>query len=139
MSIRFNEPGWQWSGCFLPDYLGDTQLKMRNYISGAICMIRVEVQNADVSIQDEKVFGSHHGNSGTNLVLLSDDDTGFMPYRIDNFSKEVGISSINDIMTRVYWGITLLNYHPLVLLFLFYFNLSILFDIVVLIISLGVS
>ncbi|XAR69469.1 hypothetical protein NMG60_11001060 [Bertholletia excelsa] len=88
VSIRFNEPGWQWSGCFLPDYLGDTQLKMRNYISGAIRMIRVEVQNADVSIQDEKVFGSHHRNSGTNLVLLSDDDTGFMPYRIDNFSKE---------------------------------------------------
>lgn len=29
---------------------------------------------------------------GTNLILLSDDDTGFMPYRIDNFSKEVGIS-----------------------------------------------
>ncbi|XP_028085215.1 uncharacterized protein LOC114286266 isoform X15 [Camellia sinensis] len=25
VSIRFNEPGWQWSGCFLPDHLGDTQ------------------------------------------------------------------------------------------------------------------
>ncbi|CAL5336866.1 unnamed protein product [Camellia sinensis] len=25
VSIRFNEPGWQWSGCFLPDHPGDTQ------------------------------------------------------------------------------------------------------------------
>ncbi|KAK3033799.1 hypothetical protein RJ639_034370 [Escallonia herrerae] len=44
--------------------------------------------NADVSIRDEKVMGSPHGNYGTNLILLSDDDTGFMPYRIDNFSRE---------------------------------------------------
>ncbi|KAL6965672.1 hypothetical protein U1Q18_036726 [Sarracenia purpurea var. burkii] len=88
VSIRFNEPGWQWSGCFLPDHLGDTQVKMRNYVSGAVNMIRVEVQNADISIQEEKIFGSLHGSSGTNLILLSDDDTGFMSYRIDNFSKE---------------------------------------------------
>ncbi|KAL7199282.1 hypothetical protein ACSBR2_021549 [Camellia fascicularis] len=26
VSIRFNGPGWQWSGCFLPDHLGDTQV-----------------------------------------------------------------------------------------------------------------
>lgn len=89
VSIRFNEPGWQWSGSFLPDHLGDTQLKMRNYVSGRLSMIRVEVQNADVSIRDEKIVGSLNGNSGTNLILLSDDDTGYMPYRIDNFSKEV--------------------------------------------------
>lgn len=49
----------------------------------------MEVQNADVSIRDEKIVGSLNGNSGTNLILLSDDDTGYMPYRIDNFSKEV--------------------------------------------------
>lgn len=90
VSIRFNEPGWQWSGSFLPDHLGDTQLKMRNYISGLLNMIRVEVQNADVSIRDEKIIGSLHGDSGTYLILLSDDDTGFMPYRIENFTKEVG-------------------------------------------------
>ncbi|XP_048230004.1 uncharacterized protein LOC8267449 isoform X1 [Ricinus communis] len=88
VSIRFNEPSWQWSGSFLPDHLGDTQVKMRNHISGSLHMIRVEVQNADVSNTDEKIVGSLHGNSGTNLILLSDDDTGFMPYRIDNFSKE---------------------------------------------------
>lgn len=52
-------------------------------------MIRVEVQNADVSIRDEKIVASIHGNSGTNLILLSDDDSGYMPYRIENFSKEV--------------------------------------------------
>ncbi|KAM3684567.1 hypothetical protein ACJW31_11G053600 [Castanea mollissima] len=88
VSVRYNEPGWQWSGSFLPDHLGDTQVKLRNYVSNALNMVRVEVQNADVSIQDEKVVGSLHGNSGTNLILLSDDDTGYMPYRIDNFSKE---------------------------------------------------
>lgn len=64
---------------------------MRNFVSGAVNMIRVEVQSADFSIRDDKIVGSPRGNSGTNLVLLSDDDTGFMPYRIDNFSKEVSL------------------------------------------------
>lgn len=89
VSVRYNEPGWQWSGSFLPDHLGDTQVKMQNYVSGSSSVIRVEVQNADVSVRDEKVVGSLHGDSGTTLILLSDDDTGYMPYRIDNFSKEV--------------------------------------------------
>ncbi|VVA31867.1 PREDICTED: vacuolar [Prunus dulcis] len=88
VSIRYDEPGWQWSGGFLPDHLGDTQVKMRNYLSGSLNMIRVEVQNADVSMGDEKIVGNFHGNSGTNLILISDDETGYMPYRIDNFSNE---------------------------------------------------
>ncbi|XP_062110985.1 uncharacterized protein LOC133822610 isoform X2 [Humulus lupulus] len=88
VSVRYNEPGWQWSGSFLPDHLGDTQVKMQNYVSGSSSIIRVEVQNADVSVRDEKVVGSLHGESGTTLILLSDDDTGYMPYRIDNFSRE---------------------------------------------------
>ncbi|KAM3303588.1 putative protein isoform X1 [Capsicum chacoense] len=88
VSIQFAEPGWQWSGCFLPERLGDTQVKMRNFLSGAVNMICVEVQTADVSIRDDKIVGSPHGQSGTNLVLVSEDDTGFMPYRIDNFSQE---------------------------------------------------
>ncbi|KAL8217291.1 hypothetical protein R6Q57_024128 [Mikania cordata] len=88
ISVRFDEPGWQWSGCFFPEHFGDTQLKMRNYVSGSVNMVRVEVQNADDAIRDAKDFGNPHGDSGTNLILLSDDDTGFMPYRIDNFSKE---------------------------------------------------
>lgn len=89
VSICYNESGWQWSGSFLPDHLGDTQLKMRNFVFGSSNMIRVEVQNADISMGDEKIVRSIKGNSGTNLILLSDDDTGYMPYRIDNFSKEV--------------------------------------------------
>ncbi|KAK7300278.1 hypothetical protein RJT34_11120 [Clitoria ternatea] len=76
VSICYNEPGWQWSGSFLPDQLGDTQLKMRNFIYGTSNLIRVEVQNADISMRDEKVVGNIKGNSGTNLILLSDDDTG---------------------------------------------------------------
>ncbi|XP_062008854.1 uncharacterized protein LOC133725578 isoform X1 [Rosa rugosa] len=88
VSIRYNEPGWQWSGGFLPDHLGDTQVKMRNYLSGSLNMIRVEVQNADVSVGDEKIVGNFYGNSGTNLILVSDDETGYMPYRVDNFTNE---------------------------------------------------
>ncbi|XP_019058238.1 PREDICTED: uncharacterized protein LOC104814962 [Tarenaya hassleriana] len=88
VSIRFNEPGWQWSGSFLPDHLGDTQLKMWNYVTSALNMVRVEVQNADISSGNEKIAGNIRGNVGTNLILLSDDDMGYMPYRIDNFSKE---------------------------------------------------
>ncbi|XP_074272572.1 intermembrane lipid transfer protein VPS13-like isoform X1 [Silene latifolia] len=87
IAVRFDEPGWQWSGSFLPDHVGDTQVKMRNYVSGTLNMIRVEVQNADV-IQDEKIIGDTERKSGTIFILLSDDDTGFVPYRIDNFSKE---------------------------------------------------
>ena len=60
-------------------------MKMRNYVFGSI-----EVQNADVSSGDEKV-GSLHGNSRIILTLLSDDDTAYMPYRVENFSKEVSI------------------------------------------------
>lgn len=89
LSIRFNEPGWEWSGCFLPEQLGDTQLKVRNYTNTGVSMMRVEVRSADVSVGEEKIVGSTSGNSGTNLILLSDDDTGFMPYRIDNHSREV--------------------------------------------------
>ncbi|XP_038879510.1 uncharacterized protein LOC120071354 isoform X2 [Benincasa hispida] len=87
VSVRYNEPGWQWSGSFIPDQLGDTLVKMRNYITGASKVLRIEVQNVDVSI-DNKIVGNGHGNLGTNLILLSDDDTGYVPYRIDNFSKE---------------------------------------------------
>lgn len=89
VSVRYNEPGWQWSGSFIPDQLGDTLVKMRNYITGSSKVLRIEVQNVDVSI-DNKIVGNGHGNLGTNLILLSDDDTGYVPYRIDNFSKEVG-------------------------------------------------
>ncbi|XP_026401188.1 uncharacterized protein LOC113297020 isoform X1 [Papaver somniferum] len=88
VSLRFDEPGCLWSGSFTPDHLGDTQVKMRNYVNGALNMIRVEVQNADVSIKEDRIVGSSRGDSGTNLILLSDDNTGFMPYRIHNFSKE---------------------------------------------------
>lgn len=86
--ICYDEPGWQWSGSFLPEILGDTQVKMRNDISGAVNMIRVEVQNADISMWDDNVVVSLHKNPGTHLILLSDDDSGYIPYRIENFSKE---------------------------------------------------
>lgn len=88
VSIRFDGPGWQWSGSFLPDRLGDTQIKMQNYVSVISTMVRVEVQHADFANHHSKSVQSN-GNSATLLILLSDDKTGFMPYRIDNFSMEV--------------------------------------------------
>lgn len=87
--IRFDERGGQWSGSFLPDCLGDAQVKVRNHVSGALDMVRVEIQNANMLINETKDVGASTGNSGTYLILLSDDDSGFMPYRIDNFSMEV--------------------------------------------------
>lgn len=51
-------------------------------------MVRVEVQHADFANHHSKSVQSN-GNSATLLILLSDDKTGFMPYRIDNFSMEV--------------------------------------------------
>lgn len=86
--VRFDEPGWDWSGSFHPDQLGDTLVKLRNYVTGALQMVRVEVQNASAAVGDVKSVDNSDGSLGTYLILLSDDDTGFMPYRIDNFSME---------------------------------------------------
>ncbi|VAI88392.1 unnamed protein product [Triticum turgidum subsp. durum] len=88
VSIRFDGPGWQWSGSFFPDRLGDAQVKMRNSASGVSNMVRVEVQNADIDIHSKKIAGRNNSTTGTILILLSDDKTGFVPYRIDNFSLE---------------------------------------------------
>jgi hypothetical protein len=54
-------------------------------------MVRVEVQHADFANHNGKSV-QPNGNSATLLILLSDDKTGFMPYRIDNFSMEVYIA-----------------------------------------------
>jgi hypothetical protein len=89
VSVRFDGPGWQWSGSFFPDHLGDAQLKVRNSASGVSYMVRVEVQNADLDVHCKKFSGRNNINTGTVLILLSDDKTGFVPYRIDNFSMEV--------------------------------------------------
>ncbi|KAK8954444.1 hypothetical protein KSP39_PZI002557 [Platanthera zijinensis] len=88
VSLRFNEMGWQWSGSFLPDRVGDIQVKMRNHISGELSLVRVEVQNADMAINDEKLILNSNGSFSTHLILLSDDKNGFIPCRIDNFSME---------------------------------------------------
>nr|KAJ0217533.1 hypothetical protein LSAT_V11C300143910 [Lactuca sativa] len=58
-----------------------------------VSMVRVEVQNTDDAIKDDKIVGNPYRDSGTNLILLSDDDTRFMPYRTDNFSNETVIHS----------------------------------------------
>lgn len=64
-------------------------MKMRNNATGASNMVRVEVQNADIDIHSKKFAGRNNSTTGTILILLSDDKTGFVPYRIDNFSLEV--------------------------------------------------
>ena len=67
-------------------------MKMRNSASGVSNMVRVEVQNADIDIHSKKIAGRNNSTTGTILILLSDDKTGFVPYRIDNFSLEVNSS-----------------------------------------------
>lgn len=89
VSVRFEQHGWDWSGAFVPDQLGDTQLKIRNLATGVTQILRVEVQNA-MSVENELNDISSTDNSlGTYLILLSNDESGFMPYRIENFSLEV--------------------------------------------------
>lgn len=93
VSVRFSDHGWDWSGGFAPDQLGDTQVKVRNHTSGATQMLRVEVSTmTPAETTSSKGVGPGSGNLGTRLIMLSDDETGFMPYRIDNFSMEVGFS-----------------------------------------------
>ena len=65
---------------------------MRNSASGVSNMVRVEVQNADIDVHNNKIAGRNNSTTGTILILLSDDKTGFVPYRIDNFSLEVNSS-----------------------------------------------
>lgn len=88
VSVRFDHHGWDWSGGFEPDQLGDTQLKVRNLVTGATQMLRVEVQNASLLDNELNGITSTDDSLGTYLVLLSHDESGFMPYRIDNFSLE---------------------------------------------------
>lgn len=90
VSVRFSDHGWDWSGGFSPEQLCDMQVKVRNHISGSTQMLRVEVSNMTSSDTSSiRGVGSGSGNLGTCLVSLSDDETGFLPYRIDNFSMEV--------------------------------------------------
>uniref|UniRef100_A0A7I4B673 Uncharacterized protein n=1 Tax=Physcomitrium patens TaxID=3218 RepID=A0A7I4B673_PHYPA len=89
VSVRFSDHGWDWSGGFSPEQLGDTQVKVRNHTSGATQMLRVEVSNMTSSDTSSiRGVGSGSGSLGTCLISLSDDETGFLPYRIDNFSME---------------------------------------------------
>ena len=64
-------------------------MKVRNHISGALDMVLVGIQHAGMLANQKKHVNLSNGNSGTYLILLSDDDSGFVPYRIDNFSMEV--------------------------------------------------
>ncbi|KAJ7542559.1 hypothetical protein O6H91_09G000500 [Diphasiastrum complanatum] len=88
VSVRYDEHGWDWSGGFAPDLLGDTQVKMHNYVTGAREIIRVEVTIASTHAADEAYVRSAGGSHGTCLIVITNDETGFMPYRIENFSME---------------------------------------------------
>lgn len=87
--MRIDEHGWDWSGGFAPDQLGDTQVKVRNHTTGQMHMLRVEVSSMLASAGGAQGAGPAGGSLGTHLILLSDDETGFMPYRIENFTLEV--------------------------------------------------
>ncbi|KAG6546751.1 hypothetical protein Mapa_011940 [Marchantia paleacea] len=88
VSVRVDDHGWDWSGGFAPDQLGDTQVKVRNHTTGATQMLRVEVSIVGGSAGGAEGAGPAGGGLGTCLILLSNDETGFMPYRIENFTLE---------------------------------------------------
>jgi len=90
VSIRFNDHGWEWSGGFAPDQLGDTQVKLLNHTTGDLQMVRVEIRIMTASSTFKTKGVSPGGGSlGTCAISISEDDAGFMPYRVDNFSMEV--------------------------------------------------
>ncbi|KAL3675991.1 hypothetical protein R1sor_025939 [Riccia sorocarpa] len=88
ISVRIDDHGWDWSGGFAPDQLGDTQVKVRNHTTGTTEMLRVEVSIVGGTAGGAEGAGPAGGSLGTCLILLSNDDTGFMPYRIENFTLE---------------------------------------------------
>ncbi|KAL2613042.1 hypothetical protein R1flu_024734 [Riccia fluitans] len=88
ISLRIDDHGWDWSGGFAPDQLGDTQVKVRNHTTGATEMLRVEVSIVGGTAGGAEGAGPAGGSLGTCLILLSNDETGFMPYRIENFTLE---------------------------------------------------
>ncbi|GAQ80498.1 Vacuolar protein sorting-associated protein [Klebsormidium nitens] len=88
--LRFDENGWDWSGGFAPDQLGDILLKMRQQSNRAITMVRVDVSCPDPPEGDGpgKMAGGGSRGVGTCVVVISEDRGGFVPYRIENFSTE---------------------------------------------------
>eukprot|EP00850_Spirogloea_muscicola_P020895 SM000230S07331 [mRNA] locus=s230:2545:20707:+ [translate_table: standard] len=86
---RIDEHGWDWSGGFAPDKLGDTQLKLRNVVTGQIHMARVNVSTPKPNDGALAEPASQSVNrSGTCIILMTQDETQFMPYRIENLSTE---------------------------------------------------
>jgi hypothetical protein len=87
--LRFDENGWDWSGGFAPDQLGDILLKMRQQSNRSITMVRVDVSCPDPPESEGKMAGGGSRGVGTCVVVISEDKGGFEPYRIENFSTEV--------------------------------------------------
>ncbi|KAL2613092.1 hypothetical protein R1flu_024784 [Riccia fluitans] len=88
-SLRIDDHGLDCSGGFAPDQLGDTQVnKVRNHTTGATEMLRVEVSIVGGTAGGAEGAGPAGGSLGTCLILLSNDEMGFMPYRIENFTLE---------------------------------------------------
>eukprot|EP00850_Spirogloea_muscicola_P003009 SM000012S25271 [mRNA] locus=s12:33265:51265:+ [translate_table: standard] len=86
---RIDEHGWDWSGGFAPEKLGDTQLKLRNVVTGEIHMARVNVSTPKPNDGALAEPASQSVNrSGTCIILMTQDETQFMPYRIENLSTE---------------------------------------------------
>eukprot|EP00850_Spirogloea_muscicola_P014797 SM000108S14241 [mRNA] locus=s108:273586:291541:- [translate_table: standard] len=90
VSTRIDEHGWDWSGGFAPDKLGDTQLKLRNVVTGEILMARVNVSTPKPNDGALAEPASQSINrNGTCIIRMTQDETQFMPYRIENLSTEV--------------------------------------------------
>lgn len=73
LSVRIREAGWMWSGGLRMDVPGDTIIKLRHRVREETKLIQL-----DVNLQ----------SNGVLLAILTHQESGFAPYRLDNFTSE---------------------------------------------------
>eukprot|EP00898_Chlorokybus_atmophyticus_P008933 jgi/Chlat1/9040/Chrsp94S09266 len=101
ISIRLDEHGWLWSGGFAPDRLGETQVKIRHTSNRTIRVVRVDVSTPQRTSAPTSATGS---GMGTCVVVITDHEPGFTPYRIDNHSsvtirfKQKNVNTLEDTL-----------------------------------------
>eukprot|EP00210_Caulerpa_lentillifera_P003740 g3573.t1 len=89
LSFRVQEAGWLWSGGIGLETSGDTFIKIRHRVTEETILIHMET-----SLSPQGVL----------LSKLSLQDTGFAPYRLDNFTsqklhvRQEGIESQDDVL-----------------------------------------
>ncbi|CAM9175519.1 unnamed protein product, partial [Chrysoparadoxa australica] len=91
MVLRVQEYGWEWSGQFAPDHLGELSLRLRNRHNHSVLFARVEVLARGASL----------------ALVVRGEPEGFAPYRVENNSLETLLLSQVEVGAVE----TLLPYH----------------------------